>query len=57
MAWLIYVVGPCRVNNELLASFLEAKVGKKCVTKSVIDDYIQLKSSKSVERIGLNRYR
>jgi hypothetical protein len=57
MAWLIYVVGPCRVNNELLASFLEAKVGKKCVTKSVIDDYIQLKSSKSVELIGLKRYR
>lgn len=38
MAWIIYVVGPCRVQNELLASFLEAKVGKKCVTKGVIDD-------------------
>jgi LuxR family transcriptional regulator of csgAB operon len=38
MAWVIYVVGPCRVQNELLASFLEAKVGKKCVTKGVIDD-------------------
>ena len=38
MAWMIYVVGPCRVNNELLASFLEAKVGKKCVTKGVIED-------------------
>jgi len=40
MAWMIYVVGPCRVNNELLASFLEAKVEKKCVTKGVIDDII-----------------
>jgi len=38
VSWTIYVVGPCRVQNELLASFLEAKVGKKCVTKGVIDD-------------------
>ena len=38
MAWIIYIVGPCRVNNELLAAFLEAKVGKKCVAKDFIDD-------------------
>ncbi|MGB6383385.1 MAG: hypothetical protein WBG51_19620, partial [Syntrophobacteria bacterium] len=40
MAWMIYVVGPCRVNNELLASFLEAKVEAKCVTKGTIVDVI-----------------
>ena len=38
MDWIIYIVGPCRVNNELLASFLESKVGKKCVTKDFIND-------------------
>jgi LuxR family transcriptional regulator of csgAB operon len=42
MAWTIYVVGPCRVNNELLASFLEAKVEAKCVTKGTIDDVLDL---------------
>jgi len=40
MAWTIYIVGPCRVNNELLASFLEAKVEAKCVTKGTIVDVI-----------------
>ena len=35
---IIYIVGPCRVNNELLASFLESKLGKKCVAKDLIDD-------------------
>jgi len=40
VSWTIYVVGPCRVNNELLASFLEAKVEAKCVTKGSIDDVI-----------------
>jgi len=40
MAWTIYIVGPCRVNNELLASFLEAKVEEKCVTKGTIVDVI-----------------
>jgi LuxR family transcriptional regulator of csgAB operon len=30
------------VNNELLASFLEAKIETKCVTKSTIDDSIDL---------------
>jgi len=40
MAWMIYVVGPCRVNNELLASFLEAKVEVKCVSKGTIVDVI-----------------
>ena len=42
MAWIIYVVGPCRVNNELLASFLEARVEKKCVAKDFIEDVIDL---------------
>ena len=40
MECMIYVVGPCRVNNELLASFLEVKVEAKCVTKGTIDDVI-----------------
>ena len=40
MAWVIYIVGPCRVNNELLASFLEAKVEEKCVSKGTIVDVI-----------------
>jgi LuxR family transcriptional regulator of csgAB operon len=42
MAWIIYVVGPCRVNNELLASFLETRVGEKCVAKDSIEDVIDL---------------
>ena len=42
MAWIIYIVGPCRVNNELLASFLESKLGKKCVAKDFIDDVSDL---------------
>jgi len=40
VSWTIYVVGPCKVNNELLASFLGAKVEAKCVTKENIDDVI-----------------
>ena len=40
MAWMIYIVGPCRVNNELLASFLEAENGAKCVAKKTIDDVV-----------------
>ena len=40
VSWTIYIVGPCRVNNELLASFLEAKVEEKCVTKGTIVDVI-----------------
>jgi LuxR family transcriptional regulator of csgAB operon len=40
VSWTIYVVGPCRVNNELLASFLEAKIGTKCVAKKTIDDVV-----------------
>ncbi len=40
VSWTIYVVGPCRVNNELLASFLEAKVEAKCVSKGTIVDVI-----------------
>jgi len=39
-SWTIYVVGPCRVNNELLASFLEAKIGAKCAAKETIDDVV-----------------
>ena len=38
MGWNIYIVGPCKVNNDLLASFLESKLGKKCVAKDFIDD-------------------
>jgi len=34
----IYVVGPCRVNNELLASFLEAENGAKCLVKGTVQD-------------------
>jgi LuxR family transcriptional regulator of csgAB operon len=40
VSWNIYVVGPCRVNNELLASFLEAENGGKCVAKKTIDDVV-----------------
>lgn len=40
MSWIIYVVGPCRVNNELLASFLEAENGVKCLAKKTIDDVL-----------------
>ena len=40
VSWTIYVVGPCRVNNELLASFLEAENGVKCVVKGTVDDVI-----------------
>jgi LuxR family transcriptional regulator of csgAB operon len=47
MAWMIYVVGPCRVNNELLASFLEVKVEAKCVTKGTIDDIIDSSGQES----------
>jgi LuxR family transcriptional regulator of csgAB operon len=36
----IYIVGPCMVNNELMASFLEAKLGTKCVAKETIDDVV-----------------
>jgi len=42
MTWTVYVVGPCRVNNELLASFLEAEIGTNCVVKETIDDVIDL---------------
>ena len=41
-SWTIYVVGPCRVNNELLASFLEAKAETRCVSKETIEDVIAL---------------
>ena len=47
MAWMIYIVGPCRVNNELLASFLEAKVEAKCVTKGTIDDVLDLRGQEA----------
>ena len=47
MAWTIYVVGPCRVNNELLASFLEVKVEAKCVTKGAIDDVLDLRGQEA----------
>ena len=40
VSWTIYVVGPCRVNNELLASFLEAENGAKCAAKKTIEDMI-----------------
>jgi LuxR family transcriptional regulator of csgAB operon len=38
VSWTILIVGPCRVNNELLGSFLEAKIGTKCVVKKTIED-------------------
>jgi LuxR family transcriptional regulator of csgAB operon len=40
VSWTIYVVGPCRVSNELLASFLEAENGAKCFAKKTIDDVV-----------------
>ena len=40
VSWMIYIVGPCRVNNELLASFLEAENGVKCVVKGTVDDVV-----------------
>jgi LuxR family transcriptional regulator of csgAB operon len=42
MTWMIYIIGPCRVNNELLASFLEAEIGTNCVVKQTIDDVVDL---------------
>jgi len=42
VSWTIYVVGPCRVNNELLASFLEAENGAKCVVKGTVDDVVSV---------------
>ena len=39
---MIYIIGPCRVNNELLASFLEAEIGTNCVVKQTIDDVVDL---------------
>jgi len=42
VSWTIYVVGPCRVNNELLTSFLEAENGAKCVAKKTIEDVVNL---------------
>jgi hypothetical protein len=32
----IYLVGPWRVHNELLASFLEEKMGAKCLIVKTI---------------------
>jgi DNA-binding NarL/FixJ family response regulator len=40
VSWTIYIVGLCRVNNELLASFLEAENGAKCVAKKTIEDVV-----------------
>ena len=40
VSWTIYVVGPCRVNNELLASFLEAENGAKCLVKGTVEDVV-----------------
>jgi hypothetical protein len=45
--WTIYVVGPCRVNNELLASFLEAKIDAKCVVKETIDDVLDVEGQET----------
>ena len=42
VSWTIYVVGPCRVNNELIASFLEAKNGAKCLVKGTVEDVVGL---------------
>jgi LuxR family transcriptional regulator of csgAB operon len=42
VSWTIYVIGSCVVTNELLASFLEAKIGTKCVAKKTIDDVFKL---------------
>lgn len=47
MGWIIYIIGPCKVNNELLASFLEAKIGMKCVAKETIDDVVGADGHKS----------
>jgi DNA-binding NarL/FixJ family response regulator len=50
MRWMIYVVGPCRVNNELLASFLDAKVGAKCVARESIDDVVGIDGHETDKR-------
>jgi len=47
MTWTIYVVGPCRVNNELWASYLEAQIGVKCVTRKSIDDVVGVDGQKT----------
>jgi LuxR family transcriptional regulator of csgAB operon len=40
VSWTIYIVGPCRVNNELLSSFCGAENGTKCVAKKTIEDVV-----------------
>jgi LuxR family transcriptional regulator of csgAB operon len=49
MAWTIYIVGPCRVNSELLASFLEDKVETKCVVESNFNNSIALDGEETDE--------
>jgi LuxR family transcriptional regulator of csgAB operon len=44
---MICIVGPCRVNNELLASFLEREVGVKCFIADSIDGVIQLNAKEA----------
>jgi len=39
---MICIVGPCKVSNELLASYFELEFGAKCLTADSIDDIIQL---------------
>jgi len=42
VSWTIYVVGPCRVNNELLTSYLGAENGAKCIARKTIDAVVNL---------------
>jgi LuxR family transcriptional regulator of csgAB operon len=44
VSWTIYLVGPCKVNNELLASFLEAENSAQCVVKKTIEDVVCMDS-------------
>jgi LuxR family transcriptional regulator of csgAB operon len=44
VSWTIYLVGPCKVNNELLASFLEAENSAQCVFKKIIEDVVCMDS-------------
>ncbi len=37
------------MNNELLASFLEAEIGANCVVKETIDDVVELDDQESVK--------
>jgi LuxR family transcriptional regulator of csgAB operon len=50
----IYLVGPLRVRNELLSSFLEEKIGAEClIVKTIRDLPLQTRESANLPRLIL----